>query len=252
MRLAMPIPSTLFRGVYGSGNRHGAACRLRRSACKAVGRRAGFASASVRPAKVQPVIDYLLQMDWLESSGLVSGLLCVVLLIRQNIWNWPIGLFYSLVSVVVFYRSKLYADLALHVFYVVMNGYGWYYWAFAKRLANVPMLPVVHVGGWTAAGLGSVVVLVTATMGWLLANHTDAALPYWDSSQTTMSFAAMWMTARKHIENWLVWLAVDIIATGIYLVKGLELYALLYGVYIALAVAGWWAWWQSMRRNALV
>ena len=69
-----------------------------------------------RPApNVQDLVDWLLRMDWLESTGLLSGLLCVVLLIRQNIWNWPIGLLYSLVSVVVFYRSKLYADLALHV-----------------------------------------------------------------------------------------------------------------------------------------
>jgi nicotinamide mononucleotide transporter len=201
---------------------------------------------------VQHVVDYLLQMDWLESTGLFSGLLCVVLLIRQNIWNWPIGLIYSLVSVVVFYRSRLYADLALHVFYVVMNGYGWYYWTFAKRAANVPLLPVVHIGTATAAVLSLIVASVTATMGWFLATHTDAALPYWDSSQTTMSFAAMWMTARKHIENWLVWLAVDIIATGIYLVKGLELYAVLYGVYIGMALAGWWAWRQSMRRDSLV
>jgi nicotinamide mononucleotide transporter len=203
-----------------------------------------------RPApNVQHLVDWLLRMDWLESTGLFSGLLCVVLLIRQNIWNWPIGLLYSLVSVVVFYRSKLYADLALHVFYVVMNGYGWYYWAFGKRAANETLLPVVHVSVTTGAVLASAVVVATAGMGWFLATHTDAALPYWDSSQTVMSFAAMWMTARKHIENWLVWLVVDIIATGIYLVKGLELYGVLYGVYIGMAVAGWWAWRQSMRQG---
>jgi nicotinamide mononucleotide transporter len=68
-------------------------------------------------------VDYWSQ-NWLEATGLVSGLLCVLLLIRQNIWNWPIGLLYSVVSIVVFYRSRLYADLALHVFYVTMNAYG--------------------------------------------------------------------------------------------------------------------------------
>jgi len=193
--------------------------------------------------------DYWAQ-NWLEATGLVSGLLCVLLLIRQNIWNWPIGLLYSLVSIVVFYRSRLYADLALHVFYVTMNAYGWYYWAFAKRPAEAPEVPVTQTPRRIATALAIAVIGSTVALGWSLANHTDAAVPYWDSATTTMSFAAMWMTARKYIENWIVWLIVDIVATGIYLFKGLEMYALLYCVYIGMAFAGWWAWRQSMLRTA--
>lgn len=200
-----------------------------------------------------PIIDYLLHMDPFEATGLVSGLLCVLLLIRQNIWNWPIGLLYSLVSVVVFYRARLYAELPLQMFYIVMNGYGWYYWAFAKRPArateNEP-LPVTNIASRTALILVVIVILATAATGWLFANRTNAALPYWDSAATTMSFAAMWMTARKQIENWYVWLVVDILETGIYLVKGIELYAVLYCVYIGMAVAGWWAWRSSQRQAA--
>lgn len=196
-----------------------------------------------------------MQVEWLEAIGLVSGLLCVVLLIRQNILNWPIGLVYSLVSVVVFYRSRLYADLALHVFYVVMNGYGWYYWTYgvrtSARISPEGTLRVSHIHPATALGLAGVVTAATLALGWFLTHHTDAALPYWDSATTTMSFAAMWMTARKQLENWLVWLVVDVIATGIYLVKGLEFYAVLYCVYIGMAGAGWWAWRASMRQTAL-
>ncbi len=188
--------------------------------------------------------------NWLEATGLVSGLLCVALLIRQNIWNWPIGLFYSLVSIVVFYRSRLYADLALHVFYVVMNAYGWYYWTFAARPAETDEVPVTQTPPAISSGLLLIVAAATAALGWTLSTHTDAAVPYWDSATTTMSFAAMWMTARKYIENWLVWFVVDVLATGIYLYKGLEMYALLYCVYIGMAIAGWWAWRQSMQRTA--
>ena len=86
----------------------------------------------------------------------------------------------------------------------------------------------------------------TFIMGWFLDNRTDADLPYWDSATTTMSFAAMWMTARKYIDNWIVWLVVDIIATGMYIFKGIEFYAVLYGVYLFMAVAGWRAWKRSM------
>ena len=82
--------------------------------------------------------------------------------------------------------------------------------------------------------------------GFLLEQYTDASLPYWDSATTTMSFAAMWMTARKHLQNWYVWLVVDILSTGIYLYKGIDLYALLYCVYLGMAVIGWRTWRQSM------
>lgn len=194
-------------------------------------------------------VDYWVQ-NWLEATGLISGLLCVLLLIRQNIWNWPIGLLYSLVSMVVFFRAHLYADLGLHIFYVAMNAYGWYYWVFAKRPADSPDISVTRTPQRMMVGLTAAVVVATATLGWLLANRTDAAVPYWDSATTMMSFAAMWLQARKHIENWIVWLIVDVVATGIYLYKGLEMYALLYCVYIGMAFVGWWAWRQSMHRTA--
>jgi len=193
------------------------------------------------------LLQQLAAMDWLEACGLVSGLLCVWLLIRQNIWNWPIGLVYSLVSLVVFYRARLYADLGLHVFYCVMNAYGWYYWLRGARPASESELPVTRIPHTTAVSLAVVVVVATWVSGYTLSTHTDAAVPYWDSATTMMSFGAMWMMARKHIENWVVWLVVDVIATFIYLHKDLELYAVLYGVYIAMAVAGWWAWRRTMQ-----
>jgi nicotinamide mononucleotide transporter len=192
------------------------------------------------------ILTTLTAMPGLEAIGLVSGLFCVWLLIRQNIWTWPIGLLYALVSVAVFYRARLYADLALHLFYVVMNAYGWYYWLRGDRTADEQKLPVTHIDIRTATWLGAVVVLATIITAQLLIRFTDADLPYWDSTTTTFSFAAMWMTARKQIENWYVWLFVDVLATGIYLYKGIELYALLYCVYIGMAFAGWWAWRQSM------
>jgi len=189
-----------------------------------------------------------------ELVGLVSGVLCVWLLIRQNIWTWPIGLLYALVSVLVFYRARLYADVLLHVFYVGMNAYGWYYWLSGdverRQAEDLDRLPIaftpraswVAIVGLTAAG--------TFGLGWLLGTYTDADLPYWDGATTAMSFTAMWMTARKYIENWGVWLVVDVLATGIYVYKGIEPYALLYGLYIAMAVWGWWSWQQALRRQA--
>jgi nicotinamide mononucleotide transporter len=210
------------------------------------------ASAPIRNPRVEYfTVDYWTQ-NWLEATGLVSGLLCVALLIRQNIWNWPIGMLYSLVSMVVFYRERLYAELPLQLFYVVMNGYGWYYWTFArtKTPRSEEELPVTNIPMQTAAALALIVAVVTAATGFFYATQTSAAYPYWDSAATTMSFAGMWMTARKQIENWYVWLVVDVLETGIYLAKGIELYAVLYCVYVGMAIAGWWAWYRSMQQTA--
>ena len=185
-------------------------------------------------------------MPWLESVGLASGLLCVWLLIRENVWTFPIGLIYARVSVLVFTQERLYADVLLSGYYVIMNAYGWYYWLYrgartASQTLAVTVTPrraVVPLIGLTAAA--------TVAMGWFFDTQTNADLPYWDSATTCMSFTAMWMTARKYLESWIVWLIVDIMATVIYLLKGIELYAVLYGVYLAMAVMGWRAWQRSM------
>lgn len=195
---------------------------------------------------LERIVAELAAFSWLEAMGLASGLLCVWLLIRQNIWTWPIGLLYALVSVAVFARARLYADLVLHLFYVGMNAYGWYYWLVGDRPSDEDELPVTHTDARTALVLLPVVALATVLTALFLVRFTDADLPWWDSTTTTLSFAAMWMTARKQIENWYVWLVVDVLATGVYAYKGLGFYALLYCVYIGMAFAGWWSWRQSM------
>ena len=185
-------------------------------------------------------------MDYLEFTGLASGLLCVWLLIRENIWTFPIGLIYAVVSVAVFVEQRLYADVLLSGYYVLMNAYGWYHWRYGQRRKRDVELPVSRTPLLTLGWLSALVVLGVVAMGWFFDTRTDADLPYWDSMTTVMSFAAMWLTTRKYIESWIVWLVVDIIATGIYLIKGIELYALLYAIYLGMAVMGWRAWQRSM------
>ena len=185
-------------------------------------------------------------MPWLESIGLISGLLCVWLLIRQNVWTFPIGLIYAVVSVLVFMQVRLYADVLLSGYYVIMNGYGWYYWLNRGERTDTDVLAITFTPRRLLLPLIAVTAAATFGMGWFFDTQTDAALPYWDAATTCMSFAAMWMTARKYIDNWIVWLIVDVMATVIYLIKGIELYAVLYAVYLAMAVMGWRTWQRSM------
>ena len=118
-------------------------------------------------------------------------------------------------------QARLYADVLLSGYYVLMNAYGWYYWLFGGKRTSADVLPVTRTPRTTLIRLGIVTVAATFAMGWWFDNYTQADLAYWDSTTTCFSFAAMWMTARKYLENWIVWLGVDILATGIYLIKGI-------------------------------
>ena len=185
------------------------------------------------------------QMNVIEAAGLVFGIVCVVLLIRQNILTWPFGIAYVLVSFYVFYQARLYADLILHVFFLWMNIYGWYYWLAGKR-GEDDDLQVTKESATTLLQLGIISILGIAVCGFLLDRYTNADLAYWDSSTTVLSLSAMWLTARKKIESWHGWLVVDILATGIYFYKGLYFYMVLYLIYVGMAIAGYLSWKASM------
>ena len=189
--------------------------------------------------------------DPLELAGLFSGLLCVVLLVKENIWVWPVGLFYACVSVFVFLEERLFASMLESLYYIAMNAYGWYFWKRGQgtRDSNEE-LRIVYMPRHVWAPMILLLVVGCALMGWLLSRYTSAALPYWDGGSMWVAFVAMWMSTRKWIENWVMWLAVDVVKTGVYVSQGIELYAVLYAVYIVMAVWGWMTWGRAMRENA--
>ena len=199
--------------------------------------------------------------NWLGILGLASGLLCVWLLIKENIYTFPIGLLYAAITVVVMLETRLYADVLLNGYYVVMNAYGWYFWLRGSpdrvndpetgNLA-VAALPVPHM--WR---LALITLAGTAVMGAYFDNYTDADFAYLDSLTTTASFVAMWMSARKYLESWIVWFAVDVISVGLYLTKAqvdatLYYYAFLYLVYLWMAVIGYRAWRRQLTAASTV
>lgn len=181
--------------------------------------------------------------NWLELAGLVSGLLCVWLMIRENVLTFPIGLLYALITVVVVVRANLFADVLLNVYYVLMNAYGWYFWSAGgqeRRSDDVLLVGWVPTRQWPLL----IVLLVAGTlaMGWYFSTMTSADLPYPDSFTTVASFIAMWMSARKYLESWILWFVIDVVQVVLYVIKGIEAYALLYLVYLGMAVGGWLAW----------
>ena len=168
----------------------------------------------------------------------------MVLNIRQNIWCWPVGLVSVAAYLVVFYDVRLYADVGLQFIYIVLSVYGWYYWLHGG--ARHDAAPVRRVTRREAAVLAGLGVVATAAMGVGLATCTDADLPYWDSTTTVWSLAAQWLTSKKILENWFLWVAVDALYVGIYLYKGLYMTAGLFAAYLVLAVIGYFAWKKTM------
>lgn len=197
------------------------------------------------------ILNYASQINWLEASGLFFGLLAVYFLIKENIFTWPAGIIYVFISFVIFYQVKLYADLMLHVVFLILNVYGWYYWIYGKKRGH-DEVPV------TSSSPGFLIILLLgsifgiALLGTLLNIYTDASLPYWDSATTVLSLAGMWLTAKKKIENWHFWFVVDILATGIYIYKGIYFYAVLYLIYIGMAVSGYIYWKRSLEKQQTV
>ena len=195
--------------------------------------------------------------NWFEVIGVASGLLCVLLLIRENILTFPIGLVYAVVTTVVVVRANLYADALLNLYYVVMNAYGWYYWRLggAER-RNHEQLMVGRVSSGLTWRLAGILLSGSLLLGWGFDQYTDADLAYADSFTTVASFVAMWMTARKYLESWHLWFVIDVVQIILYASKGystdpgLFLYAGLYTVYLGMAVAGYLAWRRHLIRAA--
>ena len=191
--------------------------------------------------------DYLIN-NWMEVLGLISGLLCVWLLIRENVLTFPIGLIYAVLTVVVVYNEKLYADVFLNIYYVGMNAYGWFFWLRGGGERRVERhLQVGSVTQKQILWLTSILVIGSAVMGYFLASFTDADLAYPDSFTTVASFIAMYLSARKYLESWYLWFIVDVVQVILYLIKGIEMYALLYFIYLVMAFFGWRAWRLSAR-----
>lgn len=189
-------------------------------------------------------------IDWklvLQLAGIVLGLLYLWLEYRANIWLWAVSIVMPVVHGVLYYRSGLYADMAMNVYYVIAGFYGWIVWLRGSGgKSDKPVLRIsktpLHLGGiLTVVGL-----LVWGAIYFILVHYTDSTVPVLDSLTTAMSIVALWMLSRKYLEQWLVWLAVDAISCGLYIYKGIPFTAGLYGLYTILAVAGYMRWRRVM------
>lgn len=185
---------------------------------------------------------------WLEQVATILGVGGVWLMIRQNLWAFPVGILQVSLSAVVFYEYRLYADMALQVVFLAALVYGWWHWIHggSKRDEQIPVtrLTMGAVVGWVLVGLA-----VNGFWGWWLAGHTDASMPYADAFIAAFSLVGQWLQARKKLENWICWLVVDLFAVGVFWRKELYWFAVLYGLFCFMAWGGLRAWRRSWRER---
>lgn len=181
--------------------------------------------------------------EWIAAA---LGLVTVVLVVRRSVWNYPFALAMVTLYFFVFWEARLYSDALLQIFFFVINLYGWRNWLRSRAEAGEVVVTVMSwrqralwLAGTAAAGL---------LWGAAMRGFTDAAAPMLDAAIAAASVAAQILLAQRRLENWLLWILVDVAAIGLFYSRGLAPTAALYAVFLVLAVAGLLSWRRALAR----
>jgi nicotinamide mononucleotide transporter len=184
----------------------------------------------------------------LELVAVLFGVVSVFLSVRENIWSWPTALVNVALYFALFFESGLYSDMGLQVVYFCLSLYGWYEWLYGGKGHTALKVTRTSSRVWTVLAL--IAVVVWATLGRLTSRLPGVSLPYVDAATTTTSLVAQWMMTRKLLENWTLWIAVDVAYIGMFVFKGLYLTAVNYAIYFVLAWMGHVTWKRSLLAQA--
>ena len=188
-------------------------------------------------------------MDWglvLQIVGTTLGLIYLWLEYRADIRVWIVGLIMPVVHGTLYLSRGIYADAAMQLYYVAAGIYGWVVWR--KRPKHTEAGRIRRTPARMALRLAAAYALLHVAIYLFLTYCTDSRVPFWDSMSTALCIVAMFMLSRKYVEQWLVWLAVDMISAGLYMYKGIPITAGLYVLYCILAIAGYMRWRKELDR----
>jgi nicotinamide mononucleotide transporter len=189
---------------------------------------------------MQFLLDFFLEHH-LEIIGTITGLLYIFLSVNQSIWLWPVGIVTSAFQLIVFFQSRIYADMSLQGYYVLVSFYGWYIWKFVKN-KDEKKRPVITLGikDWAYFSLATGVIFIALMLA--LIRFTDSDVPRIDAFTSALSITGTFLLARKYLENWCVWIVVDTVSAGLYIYKGLFFFAFLYFFLAIISFVGLKKW----------
>lgn len=190
----------------------------------------------------------------LDLTGTLFGLLYLYLEYRASIHLWVVSMVMPAIDLFVYYQAGLYADFGMAIYYLLAAVYGWAVWARKKpaesvdeKGGNCAELAITHTSLRVALMLGALFLVLWAAMYYVLSRFTDSTVPLTDSFGNSLSIIALWMLARKYVEQWLVWFVVDALFFVLYIHKGVPFHGCLYGFYTVMAIVGYRKWLQMMK-----
>ncbi len=183
-------------------------------------------------------------MSWIELFAAGLGVVNVWLVVRRSVWNYPFGLVMVTLYGFVFFRARLYSDTILQGYFFAVQVFGWWYWLKGRGTDGLVRPEVMHTAGRLAAT--AVTLAGAAAGGWFFATYTNAAAPWLDAFIATASVMAQYLMSIRKIENWAWWIAVDIVAVGVYFWKGLYPTTVLYVIFLGLSIMGMISWWRQL------
>ena len=192
-------------------------------------------------------MEEFLSGHWLDLLTTVLGLIYIWLEYRVSIALWFVGVIMPALDIYLYWSHGLYGDAGMAVYYTLAALYGFYVWKFKKTRKLKQSLPIIHLPRRQYLPLTLFFLLAWGAIYYVLVEWTNSTVPLLDSFTNALSFVGMWAWARKYLEQWLFWIAVDAVCFYLYIQKGIPFKAGLYGLYVVIAIAGYYKWKQMVK-----
>ncbi|MBR5532481.1 MAG: nicotinamide mononucleotide transporter [Bacteroidales bacterium] len=193
---------------------------------------------------------------YIEILGAIVGIIYLWLEYKANIYLWVVSIIMPAIYLYIFYDAGLYADFAINIYYLLIALYGWFAWKYGFKLFSskknkevVEELKITRTPKHLWIRLFALYILLQISITYVLIKFTPSNVPCLDSFTTSLSIVAMWMLARKYVEQWLVWIVVDLVSVGLYIYKDLYPTAALYALYAVIAIFGYIKWKRIMQTS---
>jgi nicotinamide mononucleotide transporter len=187
-------------------------------------------------------------LHWLDILTTILGLFYIWLEYRASIWLWLFGIIMPALDIYLYWSHGLYGDAGMACYYTVAACYGYAVWKFGrKKSQTTDVMPITHMPLRLYLPAAVFFLLAWGATYYVLVTWTNSTVPVLDSFTNALSFVGLWALARKYIEQWWFWIVVDVVCCVLYVQKGIPFKAGLYGLYVVIAIAGYFKWKQIMK-----